>query len=517
MLRFQIGFVWRFLGRRHVVREALPDAIALSRLACRVRTFAGQASHGVIRRILSDALRIVSRDRTGASASLCHRLAALPFIAATRLHLALLIPHLQFTPRHLELTLRHLAFVICHLAFVICHLAFVICHPAFVICHSSFVICHLAFVICHLPFVICHPAFVIWHLAFGIWHLPFGICHLSSAIWHLSSAIRHLSSAIRHLSFVICHSSSAIWHSSSAICHLAFGICHLAFGICHPAFVICHLAFGICHLAFGICHLSFGIRHPAFVICHPAFAIRHPAFAIRHPAFAIRLFPIPHYKIRIPQFPKRFQRSYQLSVPGRLVPPVPLELRAAIECRAVGPIGVLCRRAGLVMGQQLLEPADVPIDDCGEDRPRLVLVLGPGGDLVEVQLFPERGIAVRYPVQNGYPAFLGGSRLQHVPGHDDGNNRPRPKAVVLSSPPPEGVFCVWLPPLGAWNRSGLSFLTPLSIGFSGDHESSAFLYPRRPSQSWYRLRKKHAGSLEALRVTRPEAVDSVSIEEGRRF
>ena|GEM_PF-577839 len=120
-----------------------------------------------MRRILSDMLRIVSRDRTGASASLCHRLAALPFIAATRLHLALLIPHLQFTPRHLELTLRHLELTLRHLAFVICHLAFVICHLA----------------------------------------------------------------------------------------------------------------------------------------------------------FAIRLFPIPHYKIRIPQFPKRFQRSYQLSVPGRLVPP----------------------------------------------------------------------------------------------------------------------------------------------------------------------------------------------------
>jgi hypothetical protein len=69
---------------------------------------------------------------------------------------------------------------------------------------------------------------------------------------------------------------------------------------------------------------------------------------------------------------------------------VPLELRAAIERRAVGPIGVLCRRAGLVVGQQLLEPADVPIDDCGKDRPRLVLVLGPGGDLVEVQLIPVR-------------------------------------------------------------------------------------------------------------------------------
>ena len=102
------------MGRRHVVREALPDAIALCRLACRVRTFVGQDSVLVIRRILSDTLRIVSHDRTGAS--LCHWLAALPFIAATRLHLALLIPHLRFAPRHLEIALRHLAFVICHLS-----------------------------------------------------------------------------------------------------------------------------------------------------------------------------------------------------------------------------------------------------------------------------------------------------------------------------------------------------------------------------------------------------------------
>ena len=36
-----IGFVWRFLGRRHVARQALPDAIALSRLVCRVGTLVG--------------------------------------------------------------------------------------------------------------------------------------------------------------------------------------------------------------------------------------------------------------------------------------------------------------------------------------------------------------------------------------------------------------------------------------------------------------------------------------------
>src|SRR5271157_794214 len=111
--------------------EALPDAIALSRLACRVRTFVGQDSNRVIRRILSDTLRIVSHDRTGAS--LCHRLAALPLIAATRLHLALLIPHLQFAARHLELTLRHLALTFRHLASVLCHLPFVGWHLAFVV------------------------------------------------------------------------------------------------------------------------------------------------------------------------------------------------------------------------------------------------------------------------------------------------------------------------------------------------------------------------------------------------
>jgi len=158
------------LGRRHVVREALPDAIALSRLACRVRTFVGEGSNFVIRRILSDTLRIVSHYRTGAS--LCHRLAALPFPAATRLHLARLISHLQFAPRYLELTLRHLAFVICHLAFVICHLAFAIRHPAFAIRHPAFVICHPAFVICHPAFAIRLFCFPIPRSEFLLPHFP---------------------------------------------------------------------------------------------------------------------------------------------------------------------------------------------------------------------------------------------------------------------------------------------------------------------------------------------------------
>src|SRR5208282_1110575 len=92
-------------------------------------TFVGQDSIVVVRRIINDTIGIVSHERTGAS--LCHRLAALPFIAATCLHLARLIPHRQLAP-------PHLAFVICHLAFVICHLAFAIRLFCFPIPRSEF-------------------------------------------------------------------------------------------------------------------------------------------------------------------------------------------------------------------------------------------------------------------------------------------------------------------------------------------------------------------------------------------
>jgi hypothetical protein len=101
-----------------------------------VRTFVGQDSILVVRRIINDTIGIVSHDRTGAS--LCHWLAAVPFIAATRLHLALLIPHLQFAPRLLELALRLLAFGICHLPSAIRHLPFVVRHSCFSIPHSEF-------------------------------------------------------------------------------------------------------------------------------------------------------------------------------------------------------------------------------------------------------------------------------------------------------------------------------------------------------------------------------------------
>ena len=67
-----------------------------------------------------------------------YRLAALPFIAATRFHLALFIRLLEFALGHLEFALRHLAFVIRHLTFAIWLPASAICLFSFFIPHSEF-------------------------------------------------------------------------------------------------------------------------------------------------------------------------------------------------------------------------------------------------------------------------------------------------------------------------------------------------------------------------------------------
>src|SRR5271157_2189860 len=254
-----------FLGRRHVVREALPDAIALSRLACRVRTFVGQDSILVVRRILNDTLRIVSHDRTGAS--LCHRLAALPFIAATRL-LALLIPHLQFALRHLELTLRHLELALRHLAFVICH---------------------------------------------------------------LPSVIRHLTLAIRLFAF-----------------------------------------------------------------------------------------PIPRSEFLLPHFSKGFERSQQLSVPGGLVAAVPLECRAAIQRRAVVPLGGLVCLDFLMLGQQLLEPADVPLDERADEDQRRSLIGGRRGDLAIGHIHETALIAHRQHISPVLPELVADAVAQRIEGMEEG-------------------------------------------------------------------------------------------------
>src|SRR5208337_1773422 len=82
--------------------EALPGAIALFRLACRVLTLVRQDSILVVRRIINDTIAIVSHDRTGVI--LCQGPIALPFVIG---HLAfllsrscLLIPHSEFRLPH---------------------------------------------------------------------------------------------------------------------------------------------------------------------------------------------------------------------------------------------------------------------------------------------------------------------------------------------------------------------------------------------------------------------------------
>jgi hypothetical protein len=66
--------------------------------------------------------------------------------------------------------------------------------------------------------------------------------------------------------------------------------------------------------------------------------------------------------------------------------------------------------------------------------------------------------------------------------------------------PPEGAGCAWQPPLGAWMSTEL---TTLPIGRPRPLRSHS------PTAVANRnTRRVHAGSLEALRVARPEAVVS---------
>ena len=114
------GFVLRLFCPFHAARQAPPDAITVSRLVCRV---------GI---------------PCPTQASLSRQLAALPFIAATHLHLARLIRHREFALRHLPSVIRHLPSAICPLAFAIRLLAFAICRFSFPIFHSEFRIPHSA-------------------------------------------------------------------------------------------------------------------------------------------------------------------------------------------------------------------------------------------------------------------------------------------------------------------------------------------------------------------------------------
>src|SRR5271157_443641 len=158
--------------------------------------------------------------------------------------------------------------------------------------------------------------------------------------------------------------------------------------------------------------------HSSSAIWHSSSAISHLSSAVRHPPSAIPAFPF-----RIPHSSQRVQRPQQLPCLGRLVPPVPLERRAAIERRAVGPIGVLGRFAGLVPGQQFLEPADVLIDDRVEHRPRLGRVAWSGSDLTPEQPVVEGGIGYRLYFLEVVPLLLGIFLDQHVPGKEDGIER----------------------------------------------------------------------------------------------
>src|SRR5271157_5730328 len=126
-------------------------------------------------------------------------------------------------------------------------------------------------------------------------------------------------------------------------------------------------------------------RHSPLATGHSVFTsvIRHLIFAIRHLTIAIRLFafPIPRSEFRIPHFLTHVHRSHQLALPGGLVAPVPLEFRAAIQRRAIVPLGGLLGLDCLMLGQQLLEPAGVPLDDRADEGQRLGLIAGRRGDL----------------------------------------------------------------------------------------------------------------------------------------
>ena len=155
---------------------------------------------------------------------------------------------------------------------------------------------------------------------------------------------------------------------------------------------------------------------------HLASGIRHLPSVIRHPAFAIRLFcfPILHSKIRNPQFPKLFQRSDQLAVPGGLVAAVPLECRAAIHRRAVVLlVGLVCLDF-LMLGQQLLEPADVPLDDRADEDQRRVLIAGRRGDLAIGHKLEAADIAQRQVISAVILELVADAVAQRIEGMEEG-------------------------------------------------------------------------------------------------
>ena len=159
-----------------------------------------------------------------------------------------------------------------------------------------------------------------------------------------------------------------------------------------------------------------------FVMCHLTFVIRHLPSVIRHLTFAIRLFafPIPRSEFLLPHFSKGFERSQQLTVPGGLVAAVPLEFRAAIQRRAVVPLVGLVGLDFLMLGQQLIEPADVPLDDRADEGQRRGLIAGRRGDLAIGHKLETADIAQRHPISVVLPELVAEAVAERIEGMEEG-------------------------------------------------------------------------------------------------
>ncbi len=106
-------------------------------------------------------------------------------------------------------------------------------------------------------------------------------------------------------------------------------------------------------------------------------------------------------------------------MPGRLVPPVPLECRAAIQRRAVVSLVGLVGLDLLMPGQQFLEPADVPLDDRADEDQRRVLIAGKRGDLAIGRKLEAADIAQRQVISTLVPELVADAVAQRIEGMEE--------------------------------------------------------------------------------------------------
>src|SRR5208337_4796882 len=99
---------------------------------------------------------------------------------------------------------------------------------------------------------------------------------------------------------------------------------------------------------------------------------------------------------------------------------VPLECRAAIQRRAVVPLGGLGGLDFLMLGQQLLEPADVPLDDRADEDQRLGLIAGRRGDLAIGHKLEAALIAQRQPISALLPELVADAVAERIEGMEEG-------------------------------------------------------------------------------------------------